>query len=150
MKESRLENDITRAGYKYGINNLTGIIGQIQFKHAQEIIDKYIANGKFYDEAFKGLSGITLVPYYEHTEPSYWLYTMKVEDRNNFIKLMASIDITASPLHHRSDTHRVFAESKCDLPNMEEWYSKYVHIPCGWWVDEETRDKIVETVKTGW
>lgn len=149
-KVSRLENNITRAGYKYGINNLTGIIGQIQLKHAQEIIDKYIANGKFYNEALKGLPGITLVPYYEHTEPSYWLYTLKVEDRDNFIKLMESIDIMASPLHHRSDTHSVFAESKCNLPNMEEWYSKYVHIPCGWWVDEETRSKIVETIKSGW
>ena len=149
-KVSRLENDITRAGYKYGINNLTGIIGQIQLKHAQEIIDKYIANGKFYDEVLKGLSGITLVPYYEHTEPSYWIYTMKVDDRDNFIKMMESIDITASPLHHRSDTHSVFAGSKCDLPNMEDWYNKYVHIPCGWWVDEEARDKIAETIKRGW
>lgn len=149
-KVSRLENDITRAGYKYGINNLTGIIGQIQLKHTQEIIDQYIANGKFYDGTLKGFSGITLVPYYKYTEPSYWLYTMKVEDRDNFIRLMESINITASPLHHRSDTHSVFADSKCDLPNLEDWYNKYVHIPCGWWVDEETRSKIVETIKRGW
>lgn len=149
-KVSRLKNDITQAGYKYGINNLTGIIGQIQLRHAQKVIDKYISNGKFYDEALKGIPGIMLLPYYENTEPSYWLYTMKVEDRDNFIKLMKSIDITASPLHHRSDTHSVFAESKCDLPNMEEWYSKFVHIPCGWWIDMELREKIVETIKKGW
>ena len=149
-KVSRLENDITRAGYKYGINNLTGIIGQIQLRHVQKVIDKHINNGKFYDEALKGVQGITLVPYYQNTEPSYWLYTMKVEDRENFIKLMKSIDIIASPLHHRSDTHSVFAESKCDLPNMEEWYSHFVHIPCGWWIDGETREKIVDTIKKGW
>ncbi len=149
-KVSRLENDITRAGYKYGINNLTGIIGQIQLKHAQEVISKYISNGKFYDEALKGVPGVTLVPYYKNTEPSYWLYTMKVENRDKFIRLMESIDITASPLHHRSDTHSVFAESRCDLPNMDEWYSEFVHIPCGWWVDEEIREKIVSTIKKGW
>lgn len=147
---SRLENDITRAGYKYGINNLTGVIGQIQLKHTPEIIGKYISNGKYYDEALKEVPGVTLVPYYEHTEPSYWLYTMKVDKRDAFIKLMESIGVTASPLHHRSDTHSVFSDSKCDLPNMDEWYSKYVHIPCGWWVDEETRAKIVQTIKKGW
>lgn len=149
-KITRLENDITRAGYKYGINNLTGVIGQIQLRHTQEVIDKYIVNGKYYDEALKNVPGVTLVPYYDHTEPSYWLYTMKVEDRENFIKLMKSIGVTASPLHHRSDTHSVFADSKCELPNMEEWYSKYVHVPCGWWVDGETREKIVSTIKKGW
>lgn len=149
-KVSRLENDITRAGYKYGINNLTGIIGTIQLKHAQKVIDKYIANGKYYDNALQNVPGITLVPYYQNTEPSYWLYTMKVEDRDSFIKLMESIDVTASPLHHRSDTHSVFSDSKCELPNMEEWYNSFVHIPCGWWVDEENREKIVETIKKGW
>ncbi len=149
-KVSRLENDITRAGYKYGINNVTGTIGSIQLAHAHEIINKYIANGKFYDVALKGIPGVTLVPYYEHTEPSYWLYTMKVENRDDFIKMMESIDVFASPLHHRSDTHSVFAESKCELPQMEEWYRSFVHIPCGWWIDEREREKIVNAIKKGW
>lgn len=149
-KVSRLENDITRAGYKYGINNLTGIIGVIQLRHAQEIINRYIENGKYYDEALKGISGVTLVPYYSNTEPSYWLYTMKVEKRDDFCKMMEEVGVTVSPLHHRSDTHSVFAGSKCDLPNMESWYRSFVHIPCGWWVDVETREKIVDAIKKGW
>lgn len=149
-KVSRLENDITRAGYKYGINNLTGIIGQIQLNHLSGVLEKYIANGKYYDRALGGVPGVTLVPYYTNTEPSYWLYTVKVSDRDGFIKMMESIDVTASPLHHRSDTHSVFEASKCYLPNMEEWYREYVHIPCGWWITEEDREKIVETIKRGW
>lgn len=147
---SRMENDIIRAGYKYGINNLTGIIGTIQIKHAWEVISQYINNGKFYDEALKEIPGITLVPYYTNTEPSYWLYTMKVEKRDEFCRMLAGIGVDASPLHHRSDTHSIFTASKCELPHMEEWYNNFVHIPCGWWVDEEARNKIVEAVKKGW
>ena len=149
-KVSRLENDITRAGYKYGINNLTGIIGQVQLRHIQEILGRYIANGRYYDEALNGVAGVTLVPYYPHTEPSYWLYTMKVESRDDFIRKMDEAGITATPLHHRSDTHSVFHSSKCELPNMDEWYSQYVHIPSGWWIDEELREKIVAVIKRGW
>lgn len=149
-KVSRLENDITRAGYKYGINNLTGVIGCIQMKYLQEVIDKYIANGKYYDEMLRDVSGVTMVPYYRNTKPSYWLYTMKVDNRDDFCKMMESIGVTASPLHHRSDTHSVFAASKCDLPNMDEWCGSFVHIPCGWWVDEETRERIVEEIRKGW
>ena len=149
-KVSRLENDITRAGYKYGINNLTGIIGQVQLKHEREILDKYISNGKYYDEALKNIPGVKLISYYENTEPSYWLYTLKVEKRDDFMKMMENAGVTASPLHHRSDTHSVFAESKCELPNMDKWYKEFVHIPCGWWVDAEKREKIVETIKKGW
>ena len=149
-KISRLENDITRAGYKYGINNLTGIIGQINLKHTSDVLAKYVSNGKYFDEHLKGVSGVTLVPYYQNTEPAYWLYTMKVENREDFMKMMEGIGVTASPLHHRSDTHSVFAESKCELPQMDDWYSKFVHIPCGWWVDEESREMIVDCIKKGW
>lgn len=147
---SRMENDITRAGYKYGMNNVTATIGKIQLLHTPQVLDRYISNGKYYDEMLKGVNGITLVPYYKNTEPSYWLYTMKVENRDDFCKMMKSNGITASPLHHRSDTHSVFAESKCELPNMDDWYSKFVHIPCGWWVGDEERNYIVDTIKKGW
>ena len=64
--------------------------------------------------------------------------------------MMEEKGITATPLHHRSDTHSVFAASKCELPNMDYWYSSFVHIPCGWWVDEEAREMIVDSIKRGW
>lgn len=147
---SRLENDITRAGYKYGMNNVTATIGNVQLQHTPDILNRYISNGKYFDNALNGVNGVTTVPYYENTEPSYWLYTMQVDDRDDFCKMMEANGITATPLHHRSDTHSVFSESKCELPNMEQWYSRFVHIPCGWWVDDELRGKIVETIKKGW
>ena len=75
---------------------------------------------------------------------------MKVERRDEFCKMMEANGIMASQLHHRSDTHSIFKESKRELPNMEQWYNSFVHIPCGWWVDEESRTKIVETIKKGW
>ena len=75
---------------------------------------------------------------------------MKVEKREEFCKKLEEAGIMASPLHHRSDTHSIFAESKRHLPNMEEWDSKFVHIPCGWWIGEEEREMIVDVIKSGW
>ena len=75
---------------------------------------------------------------------------MRVDDRDNFIKAMESAGILASPLHHRSDTHSIFKESKRELPNMDRWYREFVHIPCGWWITEEVRTQIVEAIKKGW
>lgn len=146
----RLQNDIKRAGYKYGMNNVNATIGNVQLNHISNNIARHVANGKFYDKALQGLDGVTIVPYYAHTEPSYWLYTCKVERRDDFCKAMEAAGITASKLHHRSDTHTLFADSRCELPGMEAWYSSFVHLPCGWWVDEEAREKIVSAIKRGW
>lgn len=148
-KVSRLENDIKKAGFKYGMNNVNATIGSVQLRH-KEVISKYIDNGMYYDEVLKDISGVTMIPYYNNTEPSYWLYTMKVEKRDEFCKMMESKGIAASPLHHRSDTHSVFAKSKCNLPQMDDWYQSFVHIPCGWWIEDEEREKIVDAIKGGW
>lgn len=149
-KVSRLESDIKRAGYKYAMNNVTAAIGSIQLRDTPDIIARYVSNGKYYDEQLKDIPGVTLIPYYDNTEPSYWLYTMKVTRRDDFIKMMEEKSVLASPLHHRSDTHSVFAESKCDLPALDKFYADFVHIPCGWWVSDEDREMIVSVIKQGW
>ena len=149
-KVPRLQNDITRAGYKYGMNNVTATIGSVQLAHLKETIDRHVANGKYFDNALKNLPGVTLLKYYDNTSPSYWLYTMKVENRDDFIKKMEEVGVIASPLHHRSDTHSVFAASKCDLPELDSFCNSFVHIPCGWWVTDEDRELITDTIKKGW
>ena len=149
-KVSRLENDVKRAGFKYNMNNINATIGLVQMRHIRDIIAVHVSNGKYYDEKLKNIPGITLVPYYDNTEPSYWMYTMRVENRDEFIEMMQSNGIVASPLHHRNDTHSVFAESKCDLPSLDKFYNSYVHIPCGSWVNKGDREYIADIIKKGW
>lgn len=149
-KVSRLQNDITIPGYKYHMNNVNATVGLVQLRHIKDIVKTHICNGKFYDKAFSDIPGIKLIPYYKNTEPSYWLYTMKVENRGDFIKLLASEGIESSKLHLRNDKHSIFAESKCYLPSLDEFYEQFVHIPCGWWVTNEDRERIVSVIKRGW
>jgi dTDP-4-amino-4,6-dideoxygalactose transaminase len=149
-KKSRLENDITEVGYKYAMNNINATIGNIQMKYIDSIIGKYIENGKYYDEVLKNTNGVELVNYHKNTQPSYWLYTLKVDRREEFIKMMNANDVITSPLHHRNDTHSIFKKSKRDLPNMEIFYNSFVHIPCGWWVTSEDRERIAGLIKQGW
>lgn len=146
----RLENDIREAGYKYHMNNVTATIGRIHLRHLADIIERHKSNGRYYDTHLSGISGITTLDYYPNTEPSYWLYTMKVERRDNFIRLMEESGIAASPLHLRNDRHSLFRDSKAHLPILDKFYEEYVHIPCGWWVDDSQRDTIVEVIRRGW
>ena len=64
--------------------------------------------------------------------------------------VMEENGIMASELHLRNDRHSVFAESKCELPALDDFYSRFVHIPCGWWVDDTERERIVALIRKGW
>jgi len=149
-KVPRLENDIERPGYKYNMNNCTAAIGLCQLDFIPAVLDRHIANGKYYDKALRNIPGLTLLRYHKNTEPSYWLYTMKVDNREDFIRAMESRGVAASPLHLRNDRHSLFAKSKRPLPALDKFYQKFVHIPCGRWIDDTTRETIVTAIKQGW
>ncbi|MRX67941.1 dTDP-4-amino-4,6-dideoxygalactose transaminase [Flavobacterium resistens] len=147
---SRLENDIQIQGYKYHMNNVNAAIGIVQLENIESIVQKYIENGKYLDENLKGIDGVELIEYYPDTEPSYWLYTLKVKNRDAFVKMMAENGIMASELHKRNDLHTYLNDFPADLPNLDNFYQNMVHIPCGWWVTKEDCDKMIELMKKGW
>lgn len=147
---SRLNNNIHEQGYKYHMNNVIATIGLIQLANLDTALNTFVQNGKYFDETLKGVEGLELIQYYPSSEPSYWLYTLKVENRNEFIKKMADNGIMASELHKRNDLHGFLNDFNCHLPNLDKFYSKLVHIPCGWWVSKEDRERIAHVIKSGW
>lgn len=149
-KLTRMDNDITLQGFKYHMNNVNATIGIIQLEHIESLVQKYIDNGKYFDEHLKKVKGVELIEYYPDSEPSYWLYTLKVANRDGFIKMMADNGIMASELHKRNDLHTYLNDFPTILPNLDLFYSKMVHIPCGWWVSDEDRERMVALIKQGW
>jgi perosamine synthetase len=149
-KKSRLENNIQFQGYKYHMNNVNATIGLVQLKSIEKIVEAHIQNGKVFDRFLKDIPGIELLNYYPGSEPSYWLYTLKVDNREGFIRKLSEHNIMASELHKRNDRHSYLNDFNCRLPNLDIFYDKMVHIPCGWWVGSEEREKIIKIIKSGW
>lgn len=147
---TRKENNISVQGYKYHMNNVNATVGLVQLKYIDGIVDKYIENGKFYDEALKNIPDLELLEYYPDSQPSYWLYTIKVKNKQAFIDTMNAKGVMVSDLHKRNDLHTIFSESLSSLPNLDIFENEWVHIPCGWWVTEKDREYIVRTIKEGW
>lgn len=149
-KLTRLENDIQIQGYKYHMNNVNATIGLVQLETIEELLHKYRTIGKYLDVKLKGLQGLETVVHYPNSESSYWLYTLKVDRRDDFIKMMADNGFMASEIHKRNDLHTYLNDYPTEMPNLDKFYSRLVHIPCGWWVTLEDCDKMIEFIKKGW
>lgn len=146
----RTEVDVTTVGYKYHMNNVTAAIGLAQLGAIQPVLDRHIANGRYFDTALKGIAGLSTCRWEAQAEPSYWFYTVLVERRDDFIRLLAEHGISASLVHRRNDQHTVFGDSRADLPGLDAFYREMVHIPCGWWVDDADREFIAHVIQQGW
>jgi dTDP-4-amino-4,6-dideoxygalactose transaminase len=149
-KLTRLENDIQIQGYKYHMNNVNATIGLVQLETIEELLQQYQTIGKYLDLKLKGLPGLETVVQYPNSESSYWLYTLKVDRRDDFIKMMEDNGFMASEIHKRNDLHTYLNDYPAEMPNLDRFYSRLVHIPCGWWVTLEDCDKMIELIKKGW
>ena len=147
---SRTEVDVAHVGFKYHMNNVTAAIGLTQLEHISSIVARHIENGQYFDRALQGIPGLSLCRWDDCAEPSYWFYTVLVEERDKFSRHLTAHGIGNSQLHKRNDLHSVFESSRCELAGLDEFYKKMVHIPCGWWVNDEKRDYISTVIRKGW
>lgn len=146
----RTEVDVASVGYKYHMNNVTATIGLVQLDHIAPVIGRHIDNGRYFDQALQGIPGLSLCRWEAQAEPAYWFYTVLVDERENFSRHLAAHGIASSLAHKRNDRHSVFAASRCELPGLDAFYEKMIHIPCGWWVDDERRAYIADVIRQGW
>ncbi len=142
--------DVDEVGFKYHMNNLSAAIGLEQMKYVEKRLAAYREVAQFYDQHLRGVSGLELCSPLPGSRPAYWLYTIKVERREQFVEKLAAHGIAASVVHPRNDTYKVFRESIADLPGVDAFYKQMVHIPIGPWVGQEQRERIVGVISGGW
>lgn len=145
---SRWEQDITEAGYKFHMNNVNAIIGLEQMKYVYGIIRSHKRNGQFYDLNIDNPK-ITKLRRDSHSESAYWIYTMLVDDREDFKKYLHENGIASDIVHVRNDRYSVFEEYRQDdLHGTDEFCSKMINIPVGYWLSDEDLNKIVRVVNS--
>lgn len=145
----RTKVDITTPGYKYNMNNVTAAIGLVQLEHVNSIIDVHKSNGKYFDEQFSRISGVTSGTFDNNAMPSYWLYTLLSDDWEDIQRKLTEKGVVASKLHRPNHFHTIFNYPETVLPCLDSFYTKLLHIPCGWWVTPEQREMIVDTIARG-
>lgn len=143
-KDLRLENDITDWGYKFHMNDINATIGISNLEIILKNIQQHKTNWASYNKKFANLEKIKTLKQYG--ESSSWIYTLIVNDAEHFIEYMKDKGIAASQVHKRNDVHSCVVKYKTNLPNMDALENHYVCIPCGWWVDKESRNYIVKNV----
>lgn len=149
-KDFRCEADILEWGFKFHMNDICATVGIENIKHTDFVIQRHRENAFFYNQELKNINGVTLLENPIDRESAYWLYTIKVKDRDNFIKMLKDKGIASSRVHERNDKHTCAKKYISILPNLEKVVKEMVCIPAGWWVTDEDREYIINCIKGGW
>lgn len=147
-KDFRCEEDISEIGFKFHMNDVNASIGLANLEPVvNDLLPIHISNGNFYNDKLQNIQGVELMDYTSQSEIPYWIYTIKVKKRQEFMKYMDKKNIVTSRVHERNDIHSAVSKYVESLPNLDKLIDEMVCIPVGWWVSEESRDYIVECIK---
>lgn len=147
----RCVQNIQEAGFKFHMNNIAAAIGKANIPTARRAVEASRENALYYCENIKTEGRVIYIPLFD-PESSYWLYTILVEDRDDFIAYLGENGVAASPVHARNDRHTCFPPRQVgglDRAGVD-YFSQYnVSIPNGFWLTAEDREKILALVN-GW
>ena len=150
-KDFRCETNIPEWGFKFHMNDVNASIGLENLREVDEnVIKIHKSNAKYYDENLKDVAGVTLLKRDPRMDSAFWIYSMLVDKKQEFMDHMKECGVAVSQVHERNDIHSCVNEFKTILPNLDKITPRLISIPVGWWVSEEDRNYIVDCIKKGW
>jgi dTDP-4-amino-4,6-dideoxygalactose transaminase len=66
------------------------------------------------------------------------------------MKYLNENGVKSSRVHERNDLHTCTQQYKSYLPGVDKAVKSMLCIPVGYWVDQESREYIVDLIKKGW
>ncbi len=125
--KSRIDQDITEAGYKFHMNDIAATIGIVQMPFVNSVISRYLHNAAIYNAE--------LSEYFIKPAKSSWLYTILLPNeslRDKFAAYMIAHDIEVSQVHKRNDWYTVFEESAMNgmpMRGLDKFSSQMICLP---------------------
>jgi dTDP-4-amino-4,6-dideoxygalactose transaminase len=146
-RDLRCESDVIEAGGKLHMNDVNATVGLEQLKYVESVLNAHRGNAAFYDIALEGLRRVKKLRYQPDRVGSYWLYTIRVDDQDGFYDFMAKRGVMVSKVHVRNDIHTCFKEFRRNLPGVDEFSSREMSIPVGWWVTNVDREMVMQAIR---
>ena len=142
--------DISALGFKYHMNDFAASLGLANLNDFPANLARHHALGERYRAAFKDLPGLRLLQYRDDRSSAYWLFTVLVERREDFIRKLQSHGIPSSVVHLRIDHNSVFGGLTPNLPGQEYFNDHQVAIPLHAGLTDDDAQLIIQTVRSGW
>lgn len=143
----KFPEDITRLGFKYGMNDVAAVMGLEGLKVFDSALARRREIAGIYREALQGVEGLTLMDVESHKLSADWLFPVHVENRMGFATAMRAGSIEAAVHNWRNDQYSLFGGRRDDLPNTEQVNKDIIHIPLHAELTDAEVNHVVSTIK---
>jgi len=142
----KFPEDITRLGFKYGMNDVAAVMGLEGLKVFDAAFTRRRKIAWCYREELEDVEGLTLMEQQRFKKSANWLFPIHIEKRTAFAKAMRAEGIEVAVHNWRNDQYTLFG-GKQDLPNTDRVNDDIIHIPLHAELTDEEVNRVVSTIK---
>lgn len=141
---------MTRLGYKYQMNDIAAAIALGNLGHLDEILEQRRRTAREYRRGLAGIPGLTLLEDKPDRASAHWLFTLRVERRVDFLRMLQARGIYASVVHLRIDRNSLYGGERHDLPNLDRFTETHVSLPIHGGMSDNDVQYVIDTIRRGW
>ncbi|MDD3915340.1 MAG: aminotransferase class V-fold PLP-dependent enzyme [Bacteroidales bacterium] len=128
--------DITEPGYSATLSDINSYIGCLQLDSINKLIKTQRINAENWKSKIESEypDYKTLTSLYQN--PNYWVFGILVPNKTETILHYRSLGFCASGVHLPNYNYSIFGK-RDELPGVDDFYLKFVALPCGWWINNQ-------------
>ena len=127
--------DISLEGYGATLSEINSYIGLKQMDNLPTLLNKQRNNAINWNNRIQEVPSIKPLKLISDTQPNYWVFGVLCEDKAQALQDFRSQNWYATGVHINNNIYSVFNNLE-SLNGVNEFMSKFLALPCGWWVQE--------------
>ncbi len=120
--------DIATPGFGGTINEVNSYIGSLQMDVLPELLVKQKDNAEKWDD----VTELFKLNNRKEIDPNYWVYGVLSENKIEDMQRFREHRFYASGIHLPNTYYSLFGNQGLK-PGVQEFYNKFIAVPCGWW-----------------
>ena len=140
--------EISDIGYKYNMNDIMAAIGIEQLKKLDQMNKAKNDVIRRYNEELESVDWLEIPSYYDLNDGAYWLYIIRVDDRDNLMDYLMQNDITTGvhfmPVHLHPYYQKKYVT---ELPKAEKIWKRIISLPLYYKMPDQAIEKVISTIK---
>jgi perosamine synthetase len=142
--------NVTELGYKYHMNDVAAAIGLGNLEDLDWILQRRHQTVAMYRAALANVPGVQLFDRQADRQSADWLFSVHVEQREAFCRMMESKEIMVSVVHLRIDRNDLCGGERDDLPKLARFTESHISLPLHPYLSDEDVQRVIDAVRGGW
>jgi dTDP-4-amino-4,6-dideoxygalactose transaminase len=134
LNEINPKCDIKLEGYGALMSEINSFIGLRQMDDINMLLKKQRNNAELWNDRINEMPHVISLPKKTNSFPNNWVYGVLAKNKIETIKQFRAQGLYATSVHINNNIYSVF-KNKVELKGVDEFISRFVAVPCGWWIN---------------